>query len=111
MVGVKADLVFWFLVAVLLLWVTGWFVLLDIFFRTLAHRHPELFRQLGEPRALRDHNPLTSAALMRFLFRGEDRRLDDPSVTMLAHALIIVFAGYMAVFIGFLALLVALVTL
>ncbi len=104
----KADIVFWFLIAVLLIWTTSWFVLLDLLFRSLSRRHPEYFRRLGEPGAFGTPNPFTNRALMQFLYRAEYRKLNDATVTMLCHALIMVFAGYLVVFTGFLALLVSL---
>lgn len=50
-------------------------------FSLIKTRHPDKYKEMGEPSLIMNNSLRNNLAFMRFLFRREDRALGDPVVT------------------------------
>ena len=74
----------WILAGILLVSVLVWFGLVNALYRRLASHHPGKYREMGEPGVIRNNPPKASLTLMRFIFRREDRALNDFGLSRLS---------------------------
>jgi len=80
-----------------------WLIMVSALFRRLKRDHPEKFHAMGEPGLILNNTPRTSWTLLRFLFKREDRPLNDPSLSRLSKIMLVFFVCYCIAFFGLLA--------
>ena len=77
-----------------------WFVLVKILFVRLERKHPDKYKDMGEPSLIWNNSMKTNWAFMKFLFRREHKTFDDPSISRLSDFMLVFFALYTALFFG-----------
>jgi hypothetical protein len=80
-------------------------------FRQLKARHPEKYSAMGEPSLFLNNTPRGLLKLLAFLFKREDRPLQDPHLSHLTTIMLILFWGYLVLFLFlFLSVLLGVLT-
>jgi hypothetical protein len=65
----------------------------------LERDHPDKYRQMGEPTLFANRSVRTNLALLKFVFRREDRALNDPAMSRLTVLMLCFMVGYNAFFV------------
>jgi len=73
----------WVLYGIFCASVLVWLGLSHALYKRLSSNHPDKYRQMGEPGLIRNNRPGMGIGLMKFIFRREDRPLNDPRVSRL----------------------------
>ena len=66
--------------------------------RRLERGHPDKYRQMGEPTLFANRSVRTTLALLKFVFRREDRALNDPALSRVTVLMLCFMVGYNAFF-------------
>jgi len=77
----KAESILPICFGLVFLGVITWFLMVSALFRRLKRDHPEKFHAMGEPALILNNTPRTNWTFIRFLFKREDRALNDPSLS------------------------------
>lgn len=75
-----------------------WFGLCANLFRILRIRHPEKYSSMGSPTLFWRNSPATGFALLKFIWRREDRVLGDSGLSKLTAAMYLFFIVYSMIF-------------
>ena len=75
-----------------------WFGLCANLFRILRIRHPEKYSSMGSPTLFWRNSPATGFALLKFIWRREDRVLGDGGLSKLTVAMRLFFMIYSLIF-------------
>ena len=83
------------LFAILFLSVFFWFFLLIRLFDLLKSHHLEKYVEMGEPTLFWNSSPKTVWNTMKFLFRREYMRMDDPRLVTLGNTMLVFLIVFM----------------
>lgn len=72
-----------------------WLVLVQVLFRALAERHPDMHRRIGSPRGF---GARTTSALLAFLLTGKPESLGDRRLLWQSNVMRILLAAYVTGF-------------
>ena len=75
-----------------------WFGLVIALFRRLRLSHTDKYREMGEPNLVTNNTPRTTIALLKFLFKREDRVLADTRLSRLIALMLAFFVCYSVAF-------------
>lgn len=78
-----------------------WFAMNMMLFRLLKARHPEKYKEMGEPSLFWNSSMKAGWAIFKFLMNREHKALNDGVVSLLSDSMLMVFIGYWILFFWF----------
>lgn len=90
------SVLFPFLMAMVLIW----FLMVATLFKRLRAKHPETYKEMGEPSLFWNNSMKTNWAMLEFLRKRRHKGLNDKSLSLLSDFMLVFLAVYMALFLG-----------
>lgn len=93
------PILFWILMAM----VIAWFGMITALFQRLESKHPEKYKEMGEPHLIRNNTIKTNWTTLRFLCMREHKNLHDTPLSLLSDFMLAFFIVYMILLIDLFA--------
>lgn len=78
-----------------------WLVLMALLHGRIARRHPDIFRQMGEPGLFLGRDGQPSMSLLKFLALRRHRGLGDRALSLLSDGMVLYYVTFTVAFVYF----------